>query len=277
MEALVRVHADEWEIASFQVSIARMAALLGRPELAETEATSALAAGRRLNSPGITAHALYARAVACSQSDPDAASAALDEYLRIVDTERTDPVGFALARCLALAAQLHAAAGQLPRALGELRDAIETADVDSDRPAMAYTLARAVVILRSDDPNTAAVLCGVIGEGVLGRQFPVLIWERDWFHRITDELATVLGPDRYQAAIDHGVALPYEDAVGTALDAIAVLTPSFTTTRSVGHVRSASPRVRNSHDPPTTALIRQPRQGRPGSHRETPSPNDSSC
>jgi hypothetical protein len=203
-----------------------MAALLGRPELAEAEATAALAAGRRLNSPGITAHALYARAVAYSQSDPDTASAALDEYLRIVDTERTDPVGFALARCLALAAQLHAAAGQLPRALGELHEAIETADVDGDRPAMAYTLARAVFVLRRDDPTTAAVLCGVIGPGVLGRQFPVLIWERDWFHRTTDELGTVLGPDRYQAALDDGAALAYEDGVRTALDAIAVLTRS---------------------------------------------------
>ena len=131
-----------------------------------------------------------------------------------------------MARCLALAAQLHAAAGQLPRALGELRDAIETADVDGDRPAMAYTLARAVVVLRHDDPTTAAVLCGVIGEGVLGRQFPVLVWERDWFHRITDELATVLRSDRYQAALDDGAALAYEDAVRTALDAIAVLTLS---------------------------------------------------
>ena len=89
---------------------------------------------------------------------------------------------------------------------------------------MAFTLARALVVLRRDDPTTAAVLCGVIGEGVLGRQFPVLVWERDWFHRITDELATVLRSDRYQAALDDGAALAYEDAVRIALDAVPVLT-----------------------------------------------------
>src|SRR5262249_45028096 len=151
LEALERAHADERDVASFRALVAGMAALLGQLELAETEATAALAAGRRLNSPYITAMGLYARAVACSQSDPDTALAALDDYFRVVERETT---GFAaIARCLALAAQLHAAAGQLSRALGELRDAIETADVDGDRPGMAFTLARAVVVLRRHDPT----------------------------------------------------------------------------------------------------------------------------
>jgi hypothetical protein len=80
---------------------------------------------------------------------------------------------------------------------------------------MAFTLARAVFVLRSD-PATAAVFFGVIDGGALRRQFPVLAWERDSFRQVADELAAVLGPERYRAAVDHGISLSYEDAVATA-------------------------------------------------------------
>jgi predicted ATPase/class 3 adenylate cyclase len=217
LEALERVHAPEWEVAQLRASGAAMAAIGGQLQLAEAEATAALAVGRRLNSRALVALALYARALACSHTQPDVALAALDEYVTIARGGLSTQV---LARCLALSAQIRAAAGDLARALSDLRQAIGTAHSTGDRPAMAFTLARVVFVLRGDDPTTAAVLSGVIGAGVLGRQFAVLTWERDLFQHAIDDVRARLGDEPYQAAVDHGAALSHDDAVATALDTI---------------------------------------------------------
>jgi predicted ATPase len=218
LEALERVHAPEWEIAALRATVAPMAAIAGELELAQTEAASALAMARRLNSSSIVATALYAQALSCYVSQPLMALTALDEYVRVVGSGAyTHTV---LARCLALAAQLRAAAGDLPHALADLRRALDTAQGTGDRPAMAFALARAVFVLRHQDPTTAAVLSGVIGGGVLSRQFPVLIWERESFQRLSDELTAALGDTPYQASFNRGTVLPYDDAVAMALEAI---------------------------------------------------------
>jgi hypothetical protein len=198
-----------------------LAAIVGQLVWAVAEATSALAMGRRLNSPSIVATALYAHALACSQSQPSTALAALDEYVSIGRGGISIQV---LARCLALSAQIRTGSGDRTQAFFDLREAIETAQGTGDRPAMAFALARAVFVLHRDDPTTAAVVSGVIGGGVLGRQFPVLTWERDWFQRVIEEVKAVLGYKAYQVAVDHGMALAYDDAVATALDAVEALT-----------------------------------------------------
>jgi hypothetical protein len=61
-----------------------------------------------------------------------------------------------------------------------------------DRPAIAFTLGRAVIMLRKGDPSTAAVLSGVVGRGALARLFPVLRWGRAWFQHVLDETRAML-------------------------------------------------------------------------------------
>jgi predicted ATPase/class 3 adenylate cyclase len=218
LAALEEAGASESERAFLRAGVAAMAALRGRLELAESEATLALAAGRRLNSARVMTSALYTIGLARSHSDPDAALAALDEYLVITGALHTSEV--VLARSLALRAQLRVSAGDLPGALDDLRQAVDAAVVKGDRPAMAFTLARAVFVLCSEDPAMAAALSGVTGGGVLARQLPVLTWEREWFQDTVDRIEDLLGDETYRTAFSRGTALTYEDAVATALDAI---------------------------------------------------------
>jgi predicted ATPase/DNA-binding SARP family transcriptional activator len=217
LEAMERVHAPEWDIAGLRGSVAGMAAVAGELELAEAEAASALAIGRRLRSPAIVTTALYAQALACCRSRPATALAALEEYFRLVQEGTGSQVSV---RCHALAAQLRSAAGDLPRALDDLREAIDTAHSTGDRPAMAFALARSVLVLRQGDPTTAGVLAGVIGEGILARQFPILAWERERFQTVSDELRALLGDEQYHAASERGIALSYDDALAAASGAV---------------------------------------------------------
>jgi hypothetical protein len=219
LEVVQRAQASDWEFAHLRTAVAAMAAIGGQMDLAEAEATSALALGRRLGYPYIVAMALYTQALSRLQSHPEAALASLDEYVGMVRTAETTSRQV-LARCQALAAQIRAAGGDLPRALDDLRQAIDAAHSSGDRPAMAFTLARAVFVLCSDDPATAAVLSGVTGGGVLVRQFPVLTWEREWFRDTVDRITGLLGDEPYRTAFSRGAALTYDDAVATALDAV---------------------------------------------------------
>jgi predicted ATPase len=217
LQALERVHADEWEFAALRSGVAAMAAIVGKFDLAAAEAASALATARRINSGYIMAMALYAIGLAGSQTRPDAALIALDEHIAIV---RAGPAVFSLLpRCLALAAQIRAAGGDLPEALDELRQAIDTAHSTGDRPAMAFTLARGVSVMRYGDPTTAAVLSGVVSNGALA-QFAVLTWERDWFQHVVEEIRAVLGTQPCEQASAEGAALSYDDALAVATDAI---------------------------------------------------------
>jgi predicted ATPase len=218
LAALDAAGASESDRAFLRAGVAAVAALHGRLELAESEAASALAAGRRLNSARVLTSALYTIGLARSHSDPDAALAALDEYLVIISAGQTSEV--VLVRSLALRAQLRAAAGDLPGALDDLRHAVDTAVVKGERPAMAFTLARAVFVLCSEDPATAAVLSGVTGGGALAGQLPVLTWEREWFQHTVDRIRDLLGDEPYQTAFSRGTALTFDEAVATALDAI---------------------------------------------------------
>jgi predicted ATPase/class 3 adenylate cyclase len=220
LEALGRGGAPEWELGAFRAATACMAAVAGDLELAIAETSAALAIGRRLNSPSIVTTALYGLALASSHSHPTAALDALDEYFRIVPNGMGSQV---FARCHALAAQLRASIGDDPDALVHLRRALDTSHGTGDRPAMAFTLGRTVFVLRDGDPATAATLCGVITDGVLRRQFPVLAWEREWFASVIDGVRSVLDDEQYRASFERGAALTYDDGIATASDAVARL------------------------------------------------------
>jgi predicted ATPase/DNA-binding SARP family transcriptional activator len=235
LKSLEDAHAPEWDVAGLHASLAGMAAFAGELELAEAETTAGLMMGRHLNSPSIITTALYAHALACSRSAPAAALAALDEYFRIVRGGMGSQV---IVRCRALKAQLRADANDLPGALDDLREAIDDAHGTGDRPAMAFTLARAVLVLRGGDPERAAVLSGVIGEGLLSRQFPILAWERESFQAVNDELKAALGPEHYQVAVETGKALSYDNARAAASEAIERLSPGSLQT-SIRHADPA--------------------------------------
>jgi hypothetical protein len=217
VEALQRAHASDWEIASLRVVVAAMAAIGGRHDLAEMEASAALGSGRRSNNPYMIALALYTHALCCYQTQPDTALAALDEYVAMAQMGASRNV---LARSLALSSQIRASMGHAERALGDLQEAIEVAHRTGDRPSMAFTLARAVAVLRQDDPTAAAVLSGVVGTGALARQFAVLTWEREWFQGVLEEIKVLLGEERFEQAVAQGAALTYDDAVALASNAV---------------------------------------------------------
>jgi predicted ATPase len=219
LAVLDAVHAGEWERAQLRCSFAGIAATAGALEMAETEAAAALALGRRLHYPYIVALALFAHALACVHSQPDAALAALDEYIGMVDSGVTIVLE-TLARSYALASQVRASRGDLQPALDGLREAIRLAHRAGDRPAMAFAIARAVFVLRSRDAAASAALSGVVSAGALAGQYGVLRWEHEWFQRTLDEIRVSLGSNPFEDAVARGAALTYDDAIASALEAI---------------------------------------------------------
>jgi predicted ATPase len=210
----------EWDIAYLRSSLAGMAAIGGRHDLAQREASAGLEVARRLHAPWISANALYPLALSRYSSEPAAALAALDEYFEVIQAGIGD---HALARCLALSAVVRTSLGDRTRRVDELRQAIEVAHRTGDRPAMAFVLARMILVVRDDDAGTAATLAGVISTGVLSRQFGVLAWERHAFEAAIEEIKAALGEEKHLESLARGGALSYDEAVAFATGALVAL------------------------------------------------------
>jgi predicted ATPase len=216
--------ASTWEHARLHGAAAAMAATVGSTELARQEATTALQMGRQLGSPSVVGLGLYGFGLASWQADPAAARTALEEYLAVARTFHYEGT---LARALALLAQLHAQEGNLPAALALLQEAIESAHLQGDQPALAACLARgAVVIAAAGDNEMAAMSWGAVADGVFAGLTVLPPNEIPAHAQFLAALQAQLGDDRYMAATATGAALTYEQVTPRVLSAVKNL--SFT-------------------------------------------------
>jgi hypothetical protein len=195
-----------------------MAAALGNVELALQEVPVALEISRRIGNPTLLGLALYALGLASWQSDPTAAQAALDEHVQIIRATGHD---FVLPRVLALLAQLRARSNDLPAAAQTLQEALQRAQMNGDRPAMAVCLARgAIVVAALGDLESAAIFLGAVTDGALARLGALPSNELPTHNEFVTTLRSQLGDDHYRAATARGAAMTYEQATVFALAVI---------------------------------------------------------
>src|SRR5262249_12121024 len=128
---------------------------------------------------------------------------------------------FALARVLALQAQLLASLGRLPAAVQALRDGIDSAHTNGDRPAMAVCTARGAAVMAAVGVlETAAVFVGAVTQGVLAHLGALPRHERADYKQFIVAIRSELGDDRYSAATARGATMTYEQITAFALAAV---------------------------------------------------------
>jgi hypothetical protein len=201
-----------------------MAALSGNLTLAQQQAPLALETARHIGNPATLELALYAFGLASWESNPTAARAALEENIQIARSSGYDRT---LARVLALLAQLQARGGDLSAALGTLKEGLENAHINDDRPGIAICLAGgAAVLVALGEHQTAAVFLGAATDRIPTRLNPMGPIEISAYNEFITKLRSQLGQDRYTAATDRGAAMTYEQASAFALAAVKGLRPA---------------------------------------------------
>jgi tetratricopeptide (TPR) repeat protein len=217
---LDQVGADHYEYAQVHQTAAAMAAVFGNLDLARQEAEVALGISRRLGNASTIAISLYAFGLAFLASDRSAARAALEEYLQLVHAAGYD---VAVARVLALAlhAQLLATDRNLPAAVEALREGLQSAHINGDRPAMAACVARGALVLAAcGELENAAVFVGAVTDGSLARLGAVPPHELAEYHQFSMTVRSELGDDRNGGATARGATMSYEQIAAFALDAV---------------------------------------------------------
>jgi predicted ATPase/class 3 adenylate cyclase len=215
LQILDEVRADRWDYGWVHALAAVMAVIFGKLTLARREAIAAVEFGRRIDNPSLLGIALYGSALTSWQSDPAAARTALEEHISIA--RGTD---YMLARSLALLAQLRVSSGDLADGLEALREGLESAHLNSDRPATAVCLARGAVVMAAlGEHETAAVFLGSLTSGVVARSGGVSPNEIPDQHDFVAALRSELGEARYTAATARGAAMSYDQASAFALAA----------------------------------------------------------
>jgi hypothetical protein len=210
VEVLDEAGAGLFEHAQLHATVAAMAAIFGNLDLARREAQVAMGISRRLSNTATRAHCLYAFGLAFWQSDPVAVQAAHEEYVQIVPS--LGYYDFVVARVLALQAQLLARSGRLPAAVQALREGLDSARTNVDRPAMAVCIARGAIVMAAlGDSETAAVFVGAVTQGVLARLGGLPWHELADYNEFAATLRSQLGDDRCAAATARGAAMTYAD------------------------------------------------------------------
>jgi hypothetical protein len=200
-----------------------MAAISGNLDLAQQEAVTAVEIARRVANPTVTALALYAFGMAYWQSDPTPAQAALEEHVQIA---RSTGYTYALARSLALIAQLRTRNGDRPAAVDALREGFNSAHINGDRPAMAVCLARGSVVFETlGELEAASVFLGAVTGGALSRLGAIPLNEAAYFSELATSMRSRLGSERQNAATARGAAMNYEQVSSFALTAVEGLRP----------------------------------------------------
>jgi predicted ATPase/class 3 adenylate cyclase len=222
LHILDEVGADPSEHAEVHGTAAAMAATFGNLAFALQEAALAVEISRGLGNPATLSLGLHAFALASWQSDPTAARAALEEQVQI-NRHRL----YALARVMALLAQLLARSGNLPAAVAALSESLEDAYINGDRPAMGTCLARGAVVMAAvGAPDTAGVFLGAVTDGVLARLNALPPNEIPDHEEFVATVRSQLGDDAYTAATSRGAAMTYEQITTFALEAVKRLRPA---------------------------------------------------
>jgi tetratricopeptide (TPR) repeat protein len=222
LAALDAISADPVFYARLHAAAAGCAAQTGDLEFAAAEANETLRIGRQQNSRWVIANGLYLVALTSWRAAPDDALDALEECIAL---HRSASVSSTVqARALALAAQLHAAQGDANGGLSALREAINAAHRNRERTAVATAFDRGIQVLASTGHNqTAAVLGGIVTEGVFATTHAVPVHELPDRQRALEHLEVELGAERYAAAIARGSAMTYDEAVDSTTRALDML------------------------------------------------------
>jgi hypothetical protein len=209
--------AEPWEYGEVHGHAAVVAVFHGNVALAQTEAALAISMSRRSGNPSRLVTGLYGFALASWQSDPISAQTAVEEGLELCRSNGLDYDS----RFLALLAQLQARSGARTAALGTLKEGLERAQIDDDRPGVAVCLARgAVVMVTLGAYETAAVFLGAVTHRVLGGRSVVSPNEIPDHNSFVTNLQSQLGDDLYTAATARGAAMTYEQITAFAQAAV---------------------------------------------------------
>jgi hypothetical protein len=213
LHVLDEVGADRRDYALVRGAATGQAALFGNLTLARQEAPIALEVARGIGNPTQLGLALHGFGLAFCESDPAAAQAALEEAIQTAPyTNRST-----FARVRALLAVLQARGGDPGASVGTLREALESAHINGDRPGLADCLLRGCGVMAAlGEYETAAVLWGAVTEGIFGRLiFPPI--EISAHNEFMATVRSLLGDDSYIAATARGAAMTYEQITTFAL------------------------------------------------------------
>jgi predicted ATPase/class 3 adenylate cyclase len=221
LQILDEAGADSYEHAEVHVAAAAMAAVVGNIDLAKREAAITLEMCLRIGNPSLLALGQYAFGLSSWQSSPTAARTALEANVQIARSLGREYREYILARVLALLAQLRARDGEISAAVEALREGLENAHINGDRPAMGVCLARGTVVMAAlAELYTAGAFWGAVAEGVFAH---LTVLPPNEIPAHNEFLATVrsqLGDDGYAAAIARGAAMTDEQINAFALAAV---------------------------------------------------------
>jgi predicted ATPase len=216
LQLLDEVGADPSEYAEVHGAAAGMAAVVGNVELAQQEAAIVLDEARRIGNPSLLALGLYAFGLSSWQADRTTAQTALEEHVQIVRSTGQSQV---LGRVLALLAQLRAGNGDRSGAQVALRQALESAHINDDYPAMGVCLARGAVVMEAlGELEIAAVFVGAVQDGIFAHLTLLPANETPDHSEFIEILRWQVGEDGYTFAAGRGAAMTCQQITAFALD-----------------------------------------------------------
>jgi predicted ATPase/class 3 adenylate cyclase len=230
LQTLDEIAADTYQHAEVHGAAAAIAAAVGNVDLARREAAITLKMGRRIGNPSLLALGLYASGLSSWQSDPTAAQSALEEHVQIVQSLGRQYREYIFARVLALLAQLRARDGRLWASVETLREALENAHNNGDRPAMGVCLARGTAVMAAlGERETAAVFWGAVENGSFAHLTVLPSNEIAAQNEFMASVRSQLGDDDYAAAAGRGAAMTDEQISAFAVATVRGLSSTVGT------------------------------------------------
>jgi tetratricopeptide (TPR) repeat protein len=216
MQASELAGVSDYDRAGVLGTSAAARALMGEMEDARESADAALALRRRAGHPSALAVALWAASLTRVRDDPDEALAFAEQAIALF---RAGASGSVLGHVLPIRAQLRARDGDIPGAVGDLREAITYSHGKGDKVMLMVAFDRGISVFDSLHlAEPAAVLAGVVLRGPLAVLSVLPQAERDDRAVLLDQVRTVIGRTAYERAVAQGAAMNTDEAIRYALD-----------------------------------------------------------
>jgi predicted ATPase/class 3 adenylate cyclase len=202
---------DPWLTAALFVLGAGWACVSNDGDNARRLGREAVRLARSSGNPSMLASALMQFGRAMQEEDPSAALAAFDESVELTHAGASSG---SMTTVLAQAAPLMARAGNTPRALEALREAIVHSHEVVDRISMGQAVTRgAVTFALVGHFEPVAVLDGAMHANVTGGHILVTEQEAEEEVAASAQAREVLGPDEYEGLQTRGTRMSYEELV----------------------------------------------------------------
>jgi hypothetical protein len=222
LATLDAIGADPFSHTRLHSAAAGCAAQIGDLEFAAVEAQEALRIARQLRQRSCAMVGLYLVALTGWRTAPDEALAALEEAIAM--GRRLSYSTNTRGRALALVAQLRAEKGDANGAISALRHAITETHRAGERSGVATAFDRGIQVLAATGHHElAAVLGGIVTEGVFANTHALPDHELPDRQRALERLEADLGADRYAASIARGATMTYDEALDSTVLALEEL------------------------------------------------------